>query len=90
MDTISIIGTIAAVLTTAASLPQAIKIIRTRSVKDISALTYGLLFAGLVLWTIYGFTKRDWPIIACNGISAIIAGTILALKLTLKKQEDQK
>ena len=57
MNWTSVIGTIAAILTTAASLPQAIKIIRTRSVKDISALTYTLLFIGLALWTAYVVLK---------------------------------
>jgi len=89
MNWISVIGTVAAVLTTAASLPQAVKIIRTKSVKDISALTYTLLFIGLALWTIYGILKSDWPIIVCNGISALISGIILVLKLTIKKQGNQ-
>ncbi|CAM3452292.1 MtN3 and saliva related transmembrane protein [Flavobacterium longum] len=89
MDVVSIIGFAAAILTTAANLPQAVKIIRTRSVKDISSLTYTLLLAGLLLWTYYGIEKGDWPLIVCNGISALVAGTILAMKLLIKKQEDQ-
>ena len=88
MDWVATTGVAAAVLTTAASLPQAIKIIRTRSVKDISALTYTLLFTGLTLWTIYGIAKNDWPIMLCNGLSAIISGIVLVLKLTIKKQEE--
>ena len=89
MDFISVIGFVAAIFTTAANLPQAVKIIRTKSVKDISALTYSLLFVGLSLWTFYGIEKDDWPLIVCNGISALLAGIILAMKLIIKKREDQ-
>lgn len=85
MNPESIIGITAGVLTTAANLPQAIKIIRTNSVKDISALTYALLFTGLSLWTWYGIMRNDWPIIVCNGISAFLSGTILIMKLSIKK-----
>lgn len=89
MDFVSVIGFVAAILTTAANLPQAVKIIRTRSVTDISSLTYSLLFVGLSLWTFYGVEKDDWPLIICNGISALLAGTILVMKLVIKKQENQ-
>ncbi len=89
MDYIQILGIAAAILTSAANVPQAVKIIRTKSTKSISAATYALLFSGLTLWLIYGIIKNDLPIILANSVSAALAGVILIMKLTLKKTEDQ-
>ncbi len=89
MDWTQILGIAAAVLTTAANVPQAIKIIRTRSTESISTLTYILLFTGLVLWLIYGIIRNDLPIILANAVSAALAGIILILKIIGKKKEGQ-
>ncbi|HEU0137012.1 MAG TPA: SemiSWEET transporter [Flavobacterium sp.] len=88
MDWIQILGFAAAFFTTAANIPQAYKIIKTRSTKDISTMTYSLLFTGLVLWLVYGIAKGDLPIILANAIAASIAGIILILKHTSKKVLD--
>ncbi len=88
MNYVEILGLAAAALTTAANIPQAIKMIKTRSTKSISAVTYAMLFTGLVLWLIYGIYIDDLPIILANSISAAISGIILVMKLTARK--DQK
>ncbi|MBF6608958.1 MAG: SemiSWEET transporter [Flavobacterium sp.] len=80
MDYIQIVGFAAALFTTAANIPQAYKIIKTRSTKDISTMTYSMLFLGLVLWLIYGIANNDLPIIIANAVAAAIAGIILVLK----------
>lgn len=85
MDYIQILGLVAAVLTTAANIPQALKIIRTKSTKSISTTTYSLLLAGFAIWITYGFLRNDLPIILANGISALVSITILFLKHTSKK-----
>lgn len=87
MDWTQTLGIAAAVLTTAANVPQAIKIIRTRSTESISTLTYILLFTGLVLWLVYGIIRSDLPIILANAVSAALAGIILVLKIIGKKKE---
>lgn len=88
MDYIQILGIVAAILTTAANVPQAIKIIRTKSTKSISTATYVLLLSGLILWLIYGIIKNDLPIILANGVSALLAAIILVMKLASKKNKD--
>ncbi|MFY0482376.1 SemiSWEET family sugar transporter [Flavobacterium sp. PLA-1-15] len=85
MDTIQIIGLLAAVLTTAANIPQTYKIIKTRSTKDISIVTYSMLMIGFVLWVVYGFSRNDYPVLIANSISALVCATILFLKLIPKK-----
>ena len=87
MDYIQILGIGAAILTTGANIPQAVKIIRTRSTESISSITYAMLFVGLVLWLIYGIVRDDLPIILANSVSATLAGTILVMRLLAKKKE---
>lgn len=84
MDYIQIIGFGAAVLTTAANIPQAYKIIKTKSTKSISTITYSMLLIGFMLWITYGILDSDLPIILANGISALVTITILFLKHTSK------
>ena len=87
MDYVEIIGITAAIITTAANVPQAIKIIRTKSTESISTVTYALLLTGFILWLFYGIRKEDLPIILANAISAILAIIILYMKLTAKKSK---
>ncbi|MFV8369374.1 SemiSWEET family sugar transporter [Flavobacterium sp. LB2R40] len=85
MDYIQILGLIAATLTTGANFPQTYKIIKTKSTKDISKVTYVMLFCGGMMWLIYGILQNDIPIIIANGISGAICGIILILKFSSKK-----
>ncbi len=89
MDHLQIIGLLAAVFTTIANIPQAIKIIRTSSTKSISTMTYSLLFTGLLLWLTYGILKEDLPIIIANAASALITGIILTMKIIGKKEAEE-
>ncbi len=86
MDFVTILGFVAALFTTICNIPQAVKIIRTRQTKGISALSYLALLVGLLLWVIYGVLRNDWPLIIANAISALIAATVLTLKLLPKSQ----
>lgn len=85
MDYIEIIGLAAAFLTTAANIPQAYKIIKTKSTKSISTITYSMLLIGFIMWITYGILDHDLPIILANGISGLVTLIILFLKHTSKK-----
>jgi MtN3 and saliva related transmembrane protein len=76
-----LIGMIAGLLTTVAFLPQAIKIWRSKSAKDISLAMFVCFCAGIVLWVIYGFMLGAFPVILANVVSLCIAATILVFKL---------
>ena len=88
MDYVQILGLLAAGLTTGANFPQTYKIIRTRSTKDISTITYAMLLAGGIIWLLYGIFRKDFPIIIANGISVTICAIILILKFVPKKMLD--
>lgn len=81
MDFIQILGLLAAVFTTAANIPQTIKVIRTRSTKSLSWATYAMLFVGMTLWVIYGIMRKDIPIILANAVAGSLCGIILFIKL---------
>lgn len=78
------IGLAAAMLTTFAFLPQAIKIIRTRHTKDISLVMYIIFTTGIVLWLIYGLFIKDLPIIVANIITLALSISILIMKIRYK------
>jgi len=84
VDGVTLIGFGAALLTTLAFLPQAIKVWRTRSTSDILLLTFVIFCVGVVLWLSYGILTQDLPLIAANGATLVLAGTILVFKLRYK------
>lgn len=75
------IGIIAAVLTTAAFIPQAFKTIRSRQVKDLSLTTFSMIFIGTICWGVHGINIGDQPLIMANLITAGLSGIIVFMKL---------
>ena len=84
METIEIIGLIAATLTTGAFIPQVYKALKEKSTKDISLTMYLILFVGLVLWLIYGIHHDSLAIILANAITGILVAVMLFLKIRHK------
>jgi len=78
---ITLVGSVAAVCTTVAFLPQLLRVYRLRRAEEISSTTFALFSAGTVLWFIYGVYLVSWPIILANGITLCLAGAILGLKI---------
>ena len=76
-----LIGYPAAVLTTAAFVPQAWKSWRTRDLSGISLPMYALFTLGVALWLAYGAIIGSWPVMLANGITLVLAGVVLWLKL---------
>jgi len=84
MNYTTILGLVAAGLTTSSFLPQAIKAIKTKHTKDLSLGMYSVLTFGLVLWLVYGFMVKDLPIILSNCVTLTLTLTILFLKIKYK------
>ncbi len=84
MDYINIMGLIAGTLTTISYLPQAIKIWKKKSAKEVSLLMYIIISIGILLWLIYGIEIQSLPLILANGISLIFSLIILTGKLKYK------
>jgi MtN3 and saliva related transmembrane protein len=75
------IGLAAAVLTTCAYLPQGLRIWRCGSARDISLVMYVMLATGTALWLTYGLMIGSLSLIAANGTSLFMVGSVLALKI---------
>lgn len=80
-EMINIIGYVAAFLTTASFLPQAIQTLKTRKTKDISLGMYLAFTTGVVFWGIYGILLDSVPMILANSVTLFLAGIILFLKI---------
>jgi MtN3 and saliva related transmembrane protein len=81
VNQIDLIGTVAAILTTASFFPQAWHTFRTRDVSGISLGMFSLLTLGVGMWTVYGILLEAWPIIIANTITFTLALMILLMKL---------
>jgi len=79
-----IIGLVAAFLTTASFVPQAVKTVRDKDTKGISLAMYSMFTAGILGWLIYGIIIKDFPIIVANSVTLIFASVILVMKLIHK------
>ena len=76
-------GYLSAFCTTAAFVPQAIKVYKTRKTDDISFGMILLMTFGVSFWVIYGCLIKALPIIAANVITFILALYILIMKIKL-------
>ena len=81
MEFAMLIGLAAGFLTTVSLVPQAMKIWKTRSAKDVSKRMFVAFCAGVALWLVYGILQEEMPIILWNSVSLALGLAILAMKL---------
>lgn len=81
MNVFEIIGLIATILTTAASIPQVWKIFTTKQTRDISLWMYVMYAVGNGFWIIYGFYMNSFQIYVGNIISLCFSSAILIYKI---------
>jgi MtN3 and saliva related transmembrane protein len=77
----TIIGGLAAFGTTAAWLPQVWKTWKSRSADDFSWSYLTLFSAGVSLWLVYGFLRKDPVIMAANGVTLLLVVTVTFVKI---------
>ena len=75
------LGYAAALLTTAAYVPQLVRVIRLRSARDISLPTFMMFAVGVFFWLLYGIYTGSMPIILCNAANLFLSMSIVFLKL---------
>lgn len=78
---VTILGLIAGALTTAAFVPQVLRIWRRRSASDISGFGVTMLTIGVALWMVYGIQVHSLPIILANAVTLALNLSILGLKI---------
>lgn len=77
---LDLLGYVAASCTTLAFVPQVFQVWRSRSARDVSAAMYGVFVIGVSLWLVYGLAVGALPIILANGLSLLLAITVLLMK----------
>jgi len=87
MELESIIGSVAGVCTSIASLPQIITTIKKKKATDVSPVMFAVLFAGNALWAWYGILRDDWPILATNTVSVILDIIMLFLRFKYRNSK---
>ncbi len=75
------IGIIAGIITTSALIPQAIKICRTKSARDVSLAMFIFLAVGVTLWLFYGLLIKELPVILANFFSLVLISLIIIMKI---------
>ena len=82
---IEFFGYFAAILTTAAFLPQLVKTLKTKKADDVSLLTLIMFICGVISWIIYGYRISSIPILIANVITFILNLFILISKIYYSK-----
>jgi MtN3 and saliva related transmembrane protein len=84
-----LIGSLAALASTASFVPQAWQIIKSRRTAGLSTGMYLLTVAGFALWTVYGLLLGAWPLILTNSVCLALASFILAMKLMPRQARER-
>ena len=75
----SIIGYVAAFLTSFSMVPLIIRLIKLKESKDVSLTMTIALCLGVLLWLICGFAIKDMPVIVANGVAFCVLCTTVVL-----------
>ena len=75
------IGFVAAFCTTAAFVPQLMRVLKLRSAREISLPTFLLFSVGVALWLVYGLYTGSKPVIASNVVTLVLSLSILFFKV---------
>ncbi len=78
---VEIFGYFAAILTTAAFLPQLIKTLKTKKADDVSLTTLIMFIVGVLSWIFYGYRISSTPIVIANLVTLILNLLILISKV---------
>jgi len=86
IDSIEVLGLIAACLTTYAFLPQVYKTWKTKDVSAFSLPTFSLFFVGIAFWLVYGVLKESLSMILANTITLVSSFTLLVFIFKYRKR----
>ena len=87
LNTDTIVGLIASILSASSMLPQLVKIIKEKNADSISLGMIILIICGLSTWVYYGVLKSDWIIIGSNAFAVLINILMVIFSLKYKKKK---
>jgi MtN3 and saliva related transmembrane protein len=76
----TLIGGLAATLTSLSYIPQIWKAWKTQETSDISYGMLAVLGSGLALWVVYGLKQGDWVIVISNIVAVSLLGVLATIK----------
>jgi MtN3 and saliva related transmembrane protein len=85
----NLLGFMAALLTTAAFIPQTIQSWKSRDLSGISLTMYSLFTVGVALWIVYALLIHSWPVLIANVITLGTSSSILFLKIQSLRKDAQ-
>ena len=83
---LGIVAILAGILILSGWVPQIIKGYRTKRLNDVSSYLMICIFAGAVLWLVYGIEIDDVYIIGVNVAAMFLTMTVLSMKLKYEKK----
>jgi len=84
INPVEILGLVAAILTTAAFLPQVYKTWKTKSAESLSMSMLLIFESGVLCWLVYGYLIGSLPVILANFVTAISGFLLLYFKFRYK------
>lgn len=73
------------VLTVTQFIPQVIKAIKTKKLKDISLLSFIMMASTASFWILHGIHRSDMVVVSANTLVLISILTIIILKIKYRK-----
>ncbi len=77
---VELIGYVAAILTASTMIPQIIRSIHTKSVKDVSIVMLLMYTMNTALWVTYGILISAKPVVLADGLACCAGITQLIIK----------
>ena len=87
--TLGIVGIAAGILILSGWVPQIIKVYKTKRLNDVSSYLMICIFAGAVLWLVYGIEIDDIYIMGVNVAAMFLTMTVLSMKLKYERKYKQ-
>ena len=85
ISVLAVLATIAGIIMSVGYFPQAIKIIKKKSAKEISLTTYLIFSVGILIWLFYGISINDFPLIFANVLALIGCALVLIAYFIYRK-----
>lgn len=86
----TVIGLVAGTLTSLATIPQVIKTLKSRHVRDLSIWQPLLITIGVALWLIYGILIYDLPLIIANITPLVCNAMLIGMKVYFDDNDGSK
>lgn len=86
MDYLAVFATTFGIFMAFGYYPQALKMFKTRSVTDISPLSFSVFFIGNITWEAYGIKAGVLPLVISSLFGIVGSGLVLILYFVYRKK----